>query len=240
MNREYIENNQIVDRYLLGDLSQEEQEEFEEFYFHNQEIVGELELSEKMIDGFEAAQDQGILAGIATTRSAEGARRSGHSFAVPFGMAASVALAVSLFYNATLYREAGIQRSATDALETRLAQAFSPHGSVIVPLDRSRSVEADPSHIVRISDEPEWFVLRLALEQGEASYDDYKVRLVDDAGQVVWQEAVTPNYYDDSLTINLHSSRMRVRDYVVRVDRLDEAGEPVPVARYAFGVRAKD
>lgn len=239
MNREYIESNQIIDRYLLGDLSQEEQEEFEEFYFHNQDIVGELELGEKMIDGFRAARDQGALNGIVTPKEEAGAGRRGGSFAVPYGMAASVLLAISLFYNVALYQETAVQSSTTDALETRLAQAFSPQGSKIEALERTRGVRPDPSRTITVSEAPQWFVLKFALEPEEAAYDDYTVSLIDGAGEIEWQESVTPNA-DDSLTINLHSSQMQARDYVVRVERLDESGEPIPVARYAFRVRVNE
>ena len=239
MNREYIEKNQIVDRYLLGALDQQEQEEFEEFYFHNPDIIGELEVGDKMIEGFKAAREQGALPRSFTPKAPGATEQRWGSFAVPYSMAASVLLAISLFFNATFYREATEQGAATESLETKLAQAFSPQGSRIVGLDRTRSFDSAPSSYISISQEPEWFVLRLALDAEEAAYEDLTASLINDAGETVWQEPVVSNYSDDSVTISLHSSQMSARDYVVRIERLDGSGQRVPVASYGFGVRER-
>ena len=52
MNRDLVVENNLVDRYLLGQLSESEAMAFEDFYASSPETMAELEQSAQMIDGF--------------------------------------------------------------------------------------------------------------------------------------------------------------------------------------------
>ena len=51
MDRLYIEENQIVDRYLMNKLSTEETKAFEQFFLDNPELVGEIRMRKRFIRG---------------------------------------------------------------------------------------------------------------------------------------------------------------------------------------------
>lgn len=51
MDRQYVIENGIVDRYLRGELTSEESIEFEEFYLNDPETLDELEIAEALRSG---------------------------------------------------------------------------------------------------------------------------------------------------------------------------------------------
>ncbi|MFQ6094270.1 MAG: anti-sigma factor family protein, partial [bacterium] len=61
MDCEKIEREEIVDRYLLGELSDEEQKLFEEHYFGCDRCFQELRETEMMMCGLEILDREGAL-----------------------------------------------------------------------------------------------------------------------------------------------------------------------------------
>ena len=60
MDRNYVSENQVVDRYLRGELTEEQCADFEAFYLSDQETLAELEVE----DAFELT---GLYQGVALT-----------------------------------------------------------------------------------------------------------------------------------------------------------------------------
>src|SRR5678815_1383181 len=56
MNQQEIAERSIVDRYVLGQLSERELLEFEEYYFDHPEVLKEIALAEVMRDGLRSTQ----------------------------------------------------------------------------------------------------------------------------------------------------------------------------------------
>jgi len=52
MNRQYIADNQIIERYLMDKLSQAERIAFEQFYLSDQQTLDDLELAQRLYKGF--------------------------------------------------------------------------------------------------------------------------------------------------------------------------------------------
>ncbi len=61
MDRRHIEENQIIDRYLMSKLSEEEMEAFEEFFLEDAELVQEIEVRKRFIRGIRKADRTGLL-----------------------------------------------------------------------------------------------------------------------------------------------------------------------------------
>ena len=61
MDRRYIEDNQIIDRYLMNKLSDEEMESFEQFFLEDPELVQEVEFRKRFIRGLRKADRTGLL-----------------------------------------------------------------------------------------------------------------------------------------------------------------------------------
>ncbi|HWM94030.1 MAG TPA: zf-HC2 domain-containing protein [Thermoanaerobaculia bacterium] len=58
MNHDYIEEQQVVERYVMGRLPPEEAARFEEHYLHCQECLDRLDVAESMERGFKRAAGQ--------------------------------------------------------------------------------------------------------------------------------------------------------------------------------------
>jgi len=72
MDEQYIRENDIIGRYLLRQLSDQEHYEFEEYYFEHPEIMEELEIARAMRDGLRSEPVRKVLeAAIASGRSTE-------------------------------------------------------------------------------------------------------------------------------------------------------------------------
>lgn len=53
MDRAYIEKHNVIERYLLGKLSEEEASAFEDRFVFDEELRGEIDLTEKLIEGLQ-------------------------------------------------------------------------------------------------------------------------------------------------------------------------------------------
>ena len=97
MDRQYIRDNQVIERYLSGALTADEEQAFEEEYLGDPELLNQLEAAERLRDGI-----RGIGAGV-LERSRPRWRQT---FGSPrYAMAASVLLAVSLGFSTMMYRD---------------------------------------------------------------------------------------------------------------------------------------
>jgi len=98
MDRDYVIEHDIVDRYLRGELSTEDVTAFEEHCLWCRESLDELELAERMRQGF---KDVGRSAG----ERARSSRLRSVLSSPRYGAAASVLLAASLLTTGILYRQ---------------------------------------------------------------------------------------------------------------------------------------
>lgn len=62
MNRQYIEAQHVLTRYLAGQLSEAEREAFETYYVEHPQVLQELELAAKLKLGLALMEDSGELA----------------------------------------------------------------------------------------------------------------------------------------------------------------------------------
>lgn len=238
MNASFVEQHQIVDRYLLGKLSEEQADEFEVLCLHDQGVLDQLELSEKMLNGFRRADEQNILPALEPPRVAQNSSQqplheARHTTAARVFPAWNYATAASLFLGICLLSTVTVfsQREAPSA-------AFEPQiNTPIFELARTRSAAAEPDYIIRISAEPEWMVL--SMELGQVDYDRYRATLLDQDKNEVWQsDGLEPNY-QDSLTLSLNSAKLVEGNYVVRIEGLAGTDKPVRVADYAFAAQLR-
>lgn len=57
MDRKYIADNNVIERYLMDKLTPEERDEFEQFYLDDPETLGELETARRLRDGLKGTND---------------------------------------------------------------------------------------------------------------------------------------------------------------------------------------
>jgi len=212
MDRNYVIENQLVDRYLRGDLSGDESTAFEEFYLSDQETLAELELAEKLEVGLKAAAEQGRLE-----------KPSRHDWLVravtspQWAAAASVLLVLSLGYNGMLQRQ--------------LDSAPNVAAPQLVPLIATRS--ATPATVIsNVSDD--WVVL--LVDPGFEPYSDYRATVLDRDGETLWVVGGLRPGYEDFLAVGVDGTILQPGRYDLVVQGRSVSGDFAEISRTAFEV----
>ena len=234
MDHSYIEDRQIVDRYLMRQLPDEEAVRFEDHYVHCQECLDQLELAEKLQQGLKravagdaarvtASRQLGVLAWFARTLRSPRA-----------GLVAMAFLAVALLPAGLLLRDL---RRTGHQLEEALRPQVNTGLFSFSPARGAPLSEQDPSHVIRLAADPEWIVLSLELDAIE--HESYRVILTCE-GHEVWRRGGLRPDHRDSLTLSLHSTWLVAGDYLARVEADAPAGDATPIARFSFRVIGDD
>jgi len=200
MDRQYIRDHQVIERYLKGELSADEEQAFEETYLADQELLDEIELVERLGGGLKRLRFDG---GIAAPRPAARFR----VFASPqFAAAASVLLVVSLVFSGVMYRENLSLRTGGGLVAggggTRILPLISGSGSTrVLPLI---PVRGGPEIVVEAPDASELTVL--LVDPGFTPHDRYRAvisRRDDATSTQVWVSDNLVPSYEDQLAIAL-------------------------------------
>lgn len=225
MDHKIIEEQQVVDRYLMGQLPAEEAERFEEHYFHCEQCLEQLQVAEKLQRGFKRATAQDVAKVAAAQRLGVLAWLARAVRSPQAGLATLALAAIALLPAGLMYRQlSGVHQPQINTA----VFAMSPERS-------APTRDQEPSHVIRLSGNSEWLVLSLELALPE--HERYRVTLSRNGEGEVWQrDGLEPDHLD-SLGLSLHSDWLRVGDYVARVEGLAEGG-PTHVANFAFRVIA--
>ncbi|MFW2403681.1 MAG: hypothetical protein ACN4GT_02865 [Gammaproteobacteria bacterium] len=213
MDRNYVIENEIVDRYLRGELSDDESAAFEEFYLSDRATLAELELAEKLEAGLRGAAEQGRL----DVPPPQG--RFARALTSPqWAAAASVLLVCSLGFNVFMQRQTG---GAPDVASPQL-----------IPLIATRG--AAPATIVPHA--PDRWVVLLA-DPGFDPYDDYRAAVLDPAGERVWEVAALQPGYEDLLAVGIAGSALVPGRYDLVVEARSGSAQFAEISRTTFEVR---
>lgn len=213
MDRNYVIENQIVDRYLRGDLSDDESAAFEEFYLSDRETLAALELAEKLEIGLKDAADHGHLE--ATSRRGWFVRAV---TSPQWAAAASVLLVFSLGYNGFVQRQSG---DGPDVASPQL-----------IPLIATRS--AAPAAVIPHA--PDRWIVLLA-DPGFDPYDDYRAAVLDQGGKPVSEVAGLKPGYEDLLAVGIAGSSLVPGRYDLVVEARSGSAQFGEISRTAFEVR---
>jgi len=231
MDHDHIEEHQVVDRYLMNQLSDEEAARFEEHYLGCQQCLDQLELAESLQRGLKRAVVEGATAVVAAHQLGILAWIARMPRAARAGLVVAL-LAVVLGPVAYLTRE--LRHTSWQLRDALAPQA----GTSVVSIGPSRGlpaggIDGSPTHVIRLSARPEWVVL--SLELGEREQESFRVVLYRGEREIWRQDGVRPDARDD-LTLSLHSTWLEAGDHVVRVEAVAPGGETVPAARFPFRV----
>lgn len=208
MNRSYINTHLVVDRYLQGELSEDEAAEFEERLVWDGGLVDEVDLAMKLREGIRAEQHR-IELDVSGNRGALDSLVGW--FQVPaFAAAASFMLAVGVSWTVLNNdRPNGEVLPPDQGLPTE-----------IVPLFATRS--ADPSTVVISADS--WSVI---LVDAPVGYEKFRVSVhpQDEQSPPVWSgEDLIPTY-PDSLAVGMPGSVLVAGEYVLSLDGIVAGGD---------------
>ncbi len=213
MNRQHVIDNHIVDRYLLGKLSDDEKTEFEVFYLSCPDTQDELVVTEKILAGFEASafagrqrkrEDSEVVSTVSPTRS------TGWQLATA---AASMVAAIAIGFNVT--NSSSVDFGSQD-LNVPIVSLGATRG------DAAARLISLPARAVRVA---------VALDLGLATEAQYRVELRDGNDGVVWSaDGLVPDEYA-SLTFTLPPGLLQAGDFafVARGIERDTVALRVPV-----------
>lgn len=174
MDRDTVIRENLVDRYLLGQLDESEAMAFEDFYAGSPETLAELEESALLIDGIREVGGADRR-GARVSKIGGGRRRQGALKRVlgspRYGVAASLVAAAALAALVLRPMPAGIGGARTAAINVPIV-ALSPlrggSGGLEVAVGDARYVA-------------------MALDLGIPESGNYRVSLLDPDGDLLWQ-----------------------------------------------------
>lgn len=199
MNREYISEHNVVERYLSGRLTEEELAAFEERCLWDQEVLDELEVIERLREGL---QDQGQVKAPATGRGP----LARWLLSPQWAAAASVMLVVSLATTGRLL----------------LTQAPGPDSGLatarVYSIEMTRG-EEEPAAVVRVGPADQWVVLLVYPDMER--HDRFQAGLYR-AGetQALWQASDIPPGTAESLAVTLPARLLEPGVYRLQVSGL--------------------
>jgi len=167
MNRQYIEDNHIVDRYLLGQLPEGELCEFETYYFEHPEMLEELTVAKAMHKTIAEESNSLLLTQAVETKASWFER----VFQPKLGFALSAVMAVGI---ASLWLENNRLKSVESVV--------FPASSLTISQSRGADTEIDA---VKISQDQSAIAIRLVI--GPIGYPEVGLKLKNNSGSLLWQ-----------------------------------------------------
>jgi len=213
MDRNYIEQHLLVDRYIQGRLEGSEQDAFEERLVWDQSLIDDVQLAEHLRDGLKGVS--AARADVADSPGFDLVATVAGLFAVPqYAAAASFLLAVTLTIGVLTSPFVNLGgQSDTPALQTDIVPLFTTRGENAV------EIAVDPGT---------WTVL---LVDVMGDYPAYRVTVRQEkpGGELVWmQDGLLPTY-PESLAIGMPGSALPTGRYVLTIegDLTSDTGETI-------------
>jgi hypothetical protein len=203
MDRQYIRDHQVIERYLSGTLTADEERAFEEAYLGDQELLDQVQAAERLREGIKELERAGGLERLRTP-----ARWRQWLASPQYAAAASVLLAVSLGFSAMLFRE------NVDLRETGSAQT-----SERTRLVRLEVVRGGGAREISAPESDERTVLQL--DAGVVAYDTYRgtvMRRDGDRSETIWTRADLAAEPDETVLIGVPGRDLQPGDYEARLE----------------------
>jgi len=229
MDHPRIDEEQILDRYLVGRLSAEEEALFEEHLFECADCLEKARWGEELRRGLHevAAEESaraaarvtawvGLLAWLRRRRPAQLGALALLSLAL---VSALVLLPAIVLRQQVELRQLREEARSSAASTGELAQPMS--GFLVVSLGVVRGAGSSE---VELRPDPTKAAVLLSLELAAVDAGRYRVTLSDDTGSVLWRgEDLEPNLYD-TLLVALPSSFLEPGRYRIAVENLAAEG----------------
>lgn len=219
MTRQYVIDHQLVDRYLMGKLTEQEAEAFEDFYVTSPETLDELEHAAPLLEGFRAMGAAGDLRGSNVTALKPKPSPVMRIVGSPaYGIAASL---FAMFAVILLVLQPNAGQPRTEHLQASANVS-------IVQLAATRGGESGIEVFLGGSDQ-----VVIELDLGYSAAERYSTTLRNAEGDIVWQaQNVTPD--DSYLTLSLGKGLIPDGRYELYAEPADSDGESLS---YIFTTR---
>jgi len=222
MDHSEIERDDVVERYVAGKLTPDEEARFEEHYLDCPACIRAVEDAERLRRGLELVAAQELAARRTVLAAATALLRSR-----PGALLTGLVLVLALLPASLAWRQAGRLGDELDAARNELADERRPRiNTPVLTLEPFRAGEP-PVQRISLTDEPEWIVV--LVELGDAAEASYRATLVRSDGTSVWEaDGLEPSYLG-AVSLSLHSSSLPPGEHVLRLEGASD--------RHAFPLR---
>ncbi|MEM8815770.1 MAG: hypothetical protein AAGE85_08070 [Pseudomonadota bacterium] len=213
MDRDFIERHKLVERYRQGELSVEEQAEFEAFFIDNDELLETLELDQLL--------ESGMIAGLKQPGGREARPLSG--WQLPIAAGVLLLLGISLFYNVQLSNE---NRDYEAALSRFQSAQSNLEVLTLAPL-RSQSDDFRPAAVLRLQPATLLTVVTVQLPMPSSAEFRVSIHTHPQDETVVEIPKVEPRGAGD-LVFSIPREQLPEGDYVLRASGVDDESVSIP------------
>lgn len=233
-----IEASNVVERYLMGKLTTEETEVFEDHFLDCDECLERLELSKMLYQGMQEVAAEEVTKTLAATSVMAWLAQRGRSFQGILVLGLLTLMALPWAY---LLPEVSRVRGEQERLIGEMARALAPQArgiSVLLSTERSGADEA-PSARVFVGAEPEWIALVLQLPPYQ-SEETFQIRLSNAEGASLWQSGPLEASPSNQVTLSVHSSWLETSIYHLEISTFNGTEDSPPLARFSFQANRRE
>ena len=231
MDRRYIEENQIIDRYLMNKLSEKEMAAFEQIFLEDPELVQEIEFRKRFIRGIRKADRTGLLQ--LNDDQSSGIWRWLPVMRPSFATVGAVSAAILLMVAVLQYSQIARLQSVNAKQASQIGQLMAPQvNTLLVPLGRTRGATTGDEPVIRVhlSSAVEQVILSLDIEP--LSFDNYRLSLDREGAGQLWSsdsDSAPP-------AVVIPAGLLIPGDYYLQIYGARSGELLAPVARFAFTV----
>jgi hypothetical protein len=218
VDHKYIEDNHVAQSYLMGKLSPEEEESFEQHYLECDECLDQLRLAESLHRGLKVvAVEEMAATAIGSAAAQSWWRRLGRWRQMSLVILVVIVAAIPL-----VRFDSGTPQLIGPVTETAL---------VLLSPTRAGDDSEPVTRITRVTDIT-YYTISLDLMYPE--HEQYQIRLINSAGDSLWQS--TPVQPDEmgALLLTVPASFLPAGDLYFEVSALLADGEEISVALFPF------
>ncbi|MEO1245661.1 MAG: hypothetical protein AAFX56_08235 [Pseudomonadota bacterium] len=213
MDRHFVERHKLVERYRQGELSVEEQAEFEAFFIDNDELLETLELDQLLESGMIVDSKQPVGRELWSLRG----------WQLPVAAGVLLLLGVSLFYNVQL---SGENRDYEAALSRFQSAQTNLEVLTLAPL-RSQSDDFRPAAVLRLQPATLLTVVSVQLPMPTSAEFRVSIHTYPQGEAVIEIPKIEPRGAGD-LVFSLSREQLPEGDYVLRASGIDDESVSIP------------
>ena len=223
MDKAFIREHHVVERYLQGKLEGEELTAFEVYMLDHPEIVDDIEYARGMLEALVAAKEELIDDSAPQSRPAGRAR---FWLSREHALAATVLLGIAVVFSGYLYREIG-------DLTEEVATLRNP-----LPIADEVWLEPVRGARQRVIERRQGPALVLRIDVSATAATSYTATISDEQSDFFWsQPRIAP---DDQGSIRLLVAGLPDGEYRLSVSADDDDGVSEPFAVYRFLLQSLD
>jgi hypothetical protein len=242
MDHSYIEEHNLVERYVRGTLPATERTAFEEHFLDCPECLDKMEIARSLRKGIRIAAADMVLAPEAAGSTLGGWLRSFFGWRRVAAVAAACLVIASLT-GVVLYRQLVHTRNELDRAQLAFVRERENARAVlrdaqqdpllVYVLNQSRG--AGEPKMIELPRSPKWVVL--SIEADVSQFSSYGAILQNQNGQVIWRGDVIQPSSPDMIAVPVLSTLLTPGAWTLRLEGRDAAGRHVPMFRFSLQVK---